>query len=280
MTIFLTILGILGKVILIALLVIVAGLVLLPVVYRVRITKSEDFVLKGTVRWLFGFLYVSFGLTGAEKKFIWDIRILGISLRKLLEKPKDGNKKKKKKKKKRKKKKAGPEYTEAAKKPTIPSRRVTTDYVWEKGVEPEFFEEEELSGFEKAARKLKEKREKFSLTFENICAKLDKAKEAMQAFGTIKPLVMNLLQHIRPRKIKGFLIFGFDSPANTGMLTGLLGCFLGWIPEKLEITPDFTQKRLECDVRIAGRIFIVYTVIQAVKILKTPEIKKLLKSRK
>jgi len=267
LTAVLAVIGKLFQILLIVVVVLLIGLAVLPVVYRIRVTKNGEFTAAGTVRWFFGLLHVSFSFK--DKKFTWENRILGIPIRKLLDKLRESRKKKKGKKKK--------EYTGAKKQPTIPSRKVTVDYEWEKGVEPDFFEEGELSGFERAVIHAKEAPGKIRFTFESLCDKLEKIKAGMAAFEEIKPYVLKLLTHLAPKKIKGYLTFGFDDPASTGMLLAVIGAFAGFVPEGLELTPDFTQKVFKCDVKITGRLFIIFTVVNVIKILTNPKIRKLMK---
>lgn len=70
----------------------------------------------------------------------------------------------------------------------------------------------------------------------------------------------NLLGHIRPRKLSGYLDFGFDDPSITGRVLGVLSVFLPQIGKTFDINPDFEKSHLECDITSSGRIYLFYLI--------------------
>lgn len=99
-------------------------------------------------------------------------------------------------------------------------------------------------------------------TYGNIKTKYQKlvSKETKHMIDVAKELLIRLLKHVRPRKIKSNLHFGFSQPHLTGQALGYiaLGCkFFGLNPEKLNITPDFDNKILEGNIKMKGRVSIV-----------------------
>ena len=70
----------------------------------------------------------------------------------------------------------------------------------------------------------------------------------------------NLLGHIRPRKLSGYLDFGFDDPSITGKVLGVLSVFLPQVGKTFDINPDFEKSHLECDITSSGRIYLFYIV--------------------
>ena len=70
----------------------------------------------------------------------------------------------------------------------------------------------------------------------------------------------NLLGHIRPRKLSGYLDFGFDDPSITGRVLGVLSVFLPQVGKTFDINPDFEKSHLECDITSSGRIYLFYLV--------------------
>lgn len=63
-----------------------------------------------------------------------------------------------------------------------------------------------------------------------------------------------ILKSIRPRKIKGELLFGTGAPDTTGYAFGIYGMLLPWLGKHINVTPDFTQSILEGDLYVAGHI--------------------------
>ena len=284
MAIFLQILSVVGFVLLIVLAIIAALIALilfLPVVYRVKLRKEESFDGAGSVRWLFGAVNFSFEFGADGVKTC--LKIFGIKLG-------IGNKNKN-----RPKKDNSDEYQPAKKQPTIrpgeivdesaddendtggissenEHRRdnIAADGASEKGIKHvgnEAFEE-------KAKPSLAEK---ISFTFKNICDKLKKIGELKRIFDKAKPVLIKLIKAILPRKISGYIEFGFDDPANTGMLLAVVSALCIPIPQKLRVTPDFEEKKFNCDVKIQGRIFIIVLLINIIRLIKIPEIKDLIK---
>lgn len=76
-----------------------------------------------------------------------------------------------------------------------------------------------------------------------------------------------LLKKIKPSKIEGNVIFGTGDPASTGQMIGLIAVLYGTIPEKLEIIPDFEEKKYEGTVLFRGKIRLVYALIVAGRLL-------------
>ena len=121
--------------------------------------------------------------------------------------------------------------------------------------------------------KIKASIEKIKLTIKKICDKIKKGsdflkKESTKAtirliFGKLK----NIIVHILPKKLKGYLIFGFDDPALTGEILGVASLFYPKYQKTFKLIPMFEQQVLEGKVQIKGRIVVAYLVWQVIKIL-------------
>ena len=70
----------------------------------------------------------------------------------------------------------------------------------------------------------------------------------------------NLLGHVRPRKLSGYLDFGFDDPSITGRVLGVLSVFLPQVGKTFDINPDFEKSHLECNITSSGRIYLFYLI--------------------
>ena len=87
----------------------------------------------------------------------------------------------------------------------------------------------------------------------------------------------NLLGHIRPRKLSGYLDFGFDDPSITGRVLGVLSVFLPQVGKTFDINPDFEKSHLECDITSSGRIYLFYLIYIAASTYFNKNIKYVLK---
>ena len=76
-----------------------------------------------------------------------------------------------------------------------------------------------------------------------------------------------VIAHVKPRRIRGDIKFGFDNPANTGEVLGVLGIIYPILPRKLTIIPNFTEAILEGWLEARGRIYGVFFLIQTLQIL-------------
>lgn len=107
-----------------------------------------------------------------------------------------------------------------------------------------------------------------------------KDKQVWQAFRDVKAEAIKLLKHIKPRKIKGYLHFGFDSPCTTGKLYGFICMFYTKLPKRFLLQADFENKVLDGDLLIKGRIQIYYLLIIALRLYRNDNLKQVMKKRR
>ena len=74
----------------------------------------------------------------------------------------------------------------------------------------------------------------------------------------IKKYLVGLVKHIAPKKIKGYVRYGFDEPCTTGQVTGYLSLMPFVYQKHFSVYPDFYEKVLEGDVTVKGRIILGY----------------------
>ena len=87
------------------------------------------------------------------------------------------------------------------------------------------------------------------------------------AIAHVLRMVMKMLKHLMPKSAKGDVLFGLESPADTGTVIGILSATMPVHKNSIRITPDFDRKVIEGEARISGRIFIGYLVVTAVRII-------------
>ncbi len=81
-----------------------------------------------------------------------------------------------------------------------------------------------------------------------------KADHMVSARGLLFRQFLYLLKHTKPRKLEGYLRFGFEDPSVTGYAMAVYGisCSI-WRP-RLSVEPDFEKQVLDCHVRLKGKI--------------------------
>lgn len=89
--------------------------------------------------------------------------------------------------------------------------------------------------------------------------------------------VKYLLRHILPEKLEGILTFGFEDPATTGQVLGILCVLAVFTGNHLEVNGNFEGKMLEGDVSIKGHIRLCHIAKSAISLLTDKNIRKTIK---
>lgn len=127
---------------------------------------------------------------------------------------------------------------------------------------------------------------KFCDTIKKICKNVNDLKEFIsddntkEAFGFLKKETLILLKHIRPRRIKGYVHFGFDDPSYTGNLLGLIYMILRGSPKEFRINPDFENKVFDGEIHAKGRVQCYLLLIIGIRLYKNDNLKLLLERRR
>ena len=246
-------------------LVLLALLLFTPFVYKVNVCKLEKFEAFGGVGWLFNLLHATFGFS--EGKLDWDLRIAGFSLKNKL----TGGKKKKKKPKKEKKQK---------KQPTImPGEKADKKVIKEAKAQAKA-EIKIKEGKKKPPKDIYEEGESEGGLPERIKNRIlslidmfKKIRAYTKAYEEVKPRIFKLIRHILPRKLEGWIRYGFDDPSMTGKTLAMICMFYPVIPEKMSIRPVFDQAVLEGEMTIKGRFFLFYLAWHGLKIYFNKQVK-------
>jgi len=74
--------------------------------------------------------------------------------------------------------------------------------------------------------------------------------------------IKRVIGHILPKKYRLHLLYGFEDPADTGMLTGLFFILFPTIPnsDMMKINPVFDKEMIQGEITIKGRIIIVVLI--------------------
>ena len=76
-----------------------------------------------------------------------------------------------------------------------------------------------------------------------------------------------------PRRITGKVLFGFEDPSLTGKILAAASLLCPLYKNKFQIIPVFDRTVLEGEVKLSGRIFGGYLLLQALLIYRCREVK-------
>lgn len=86
-----------------------------------------------------------------------------------------------------------------------------------------------------------------------------------------------LLRHTKPKRLAGYIRFGFDDPSTTGYAMAAYGILYPiWSP-KLSVEPDFEKQVLDCHILIKGKIRVWHFVRAALRMLLSGDVRRVIK---
>lgn len=150
-------------------------------------------------------------------------------------------------------------------------------------------EKSRSSFFEKIKSKIEKIRNTISSIVQKIRRLLHQKDELFGILGkpeTKRAIVFvwqklkQLLRHILPRKIKGYIAYGADNPATTGQVIGVISVLYAKTGKLLELRPNFEEKQLEADVELKGRMQIFTLLLIAGKVYFNKELRQAVKEIK
>lgn len=85
-----------------------------------------------------------------------------------------------------------------------------------------------------------------------------------------------LLKHIRPQKLKVKGRLGFDDPAQTGQVFGIIGMLMPIYGEHIQLEAVFDEKIMEGELYLSGRIRIGTLLWLAIRLMTRREVRRLI----
>lgn len=148
-------------------------------------------------------------------------------------------------------------------------------------------EDEKLSFFQKLLRKLQKLKDRIVEFFRRLKSRIIHIIETVDDLKKKKDLILGFIhnemnkegfrqtlsslkrlgRHVMPTKLKAELIFGTGDPCSTGQALGLIAVLYSFYGDKLNITPDFENKRLEGTLYARGRIRLGTILIIFIKLI-------------
>lgn len=121
-------------------------------------------------------------------------------------------------------------------------------------------------------KKLKNKKEKFEAIF--------LSKEGRATIRRIKVQAFKILKHLKFKKLRGRLHFGFDDPAITGKVLGMVSILYPIYRGSLKLEPDFNRAAIDGELYIRGRIRLFNLLLPVAKVKFDKGFNKMLKDIK
>jgi hypothetical protein len=118
---------------------------------------------------------------------------------------------------------------------------------------------------------LDEKSNEINKKYKKLEKKLNRYKKLWNLKCTVKTrkylkkYLPSLAKHIGPRRIKGYVHYGFGDPAKTGQITGYISLLPFVYQKGFSLRPDFYEKVIEADVNIKGYFMLGYILRIALK---------------
>lgn len=282
----LKIIGILLASVIGLLLLVTAVLLFVPVRYRLQGHKTEDYAVEAKVSWLLHLVRARIEYT-SESKLFYEVRILWF-LFLSSDEAWNAAKEEKQKRNAEEKTKKPKEITPLTKKQTVSKENNFSAEEPADTSQPET-ETEKKNWFEKILEKIRtilqtvrEKCRAIKKTIETLWKKADtvvaflKDETNKAAFRTSWTTLVQILKHLGPTKIRGYLAFGMEDPATTGYILAVLGIFYGKYGKSFSIRPNFEEKQLESELKAKGRIRMSRLLYLVWKLWRNKEFKGLL----
>lgn len=124
--------------------------------------------------------------------------------------------------------------------------------------------------------------DKIKNIWENISYYMDllREEETKLLFSHVMFRLGKILKNIRPRRIRGQVLFGTGSPDTTGYAYGVYGMLSPSLGNRLLVMPDFTRAVLEGDIYLAGHITVFTLLWNVLKVLLDKKTQRFIKKMK
>ena len=139
-----------------------------------------------------------------------------------------------------------------------------------------------LGALAKSIKAVEGAMKKLRVLFEKISEYINfiNRKSTRRAFKKMKYIVIRVVKHVFPKRIRGKIDFGFEEPHLTGQALGGIAMaydMFGIDPEEVEVFPHFDKEMIDARLGYRGRIFIVFLLYYAIKFFVDPDIRKTMK---
>ncbi len=94
-----------------------------------------------------------------------------------------------------------------------------------------------------------------------------------KALRIIKKRALKILKHVRPKKLEGYVHFGFDDPFYTGEALAAASAFYPLYGGKIILNPDFSGEALDGELKASGRVRIGTVLYHGLLTILSPDVR-------
>lgn len=120
-----------------------------------------------------------------------------------------------------------------------------------------FFIKDKINIFKTRLKSIKKRLGQFDKKKKKIFKSIKDEKNRL-AIKILFKLLIKLLKHILPQRVKGRVEFGFEDPATTANIVGYISLLHPKYYKRVEIIPVFNNEIIDINLDIRGRIQLVY----------------------
>ena len=120
-----------------------------------------------------------------------------------------------------------------------------------------FFIKDKINIFKTRLKSIKKRLGQFDKKKKKILKSIKDEKNRL-AIKILFKLLIKLLKHILPQRVKGRVEFGFEDPATTANIVGYISLLHPKYYKRVEIIPVFNNEIIDINLDIRGRIQLVY----------------------
>ena len=120
-----------------------------------------------------------------------------------------------------------------------------------------FFIKDKINIFKTRLKSIKKRLGQFDKKKKKIFKSIKDEKNRL-AIKILFKLLIKLLKHILPQRVKGRVEFGFEDPATTANIVGYISLLHPKYYKRVEIIPVFNNEIIDINLDIRGRIQLIY----------------------
>ena len=122
-----------------------------------------------------------------------------------------------------------------------------------------FFIKDKINIFKTRLKSIKKRLGQFDKKKKKIFKSIKDEKNRL-AIKILFKLLIKLLKHILPQRVKGRVEFGFEDPATTANIVGYISLLHPKYYKRVEIIPVFNNEIIDVNLDIRGRIQLIYII--------------------
>ena len=136
---------------------------------------------------------------------------------------------------------------------------------------------------EQLIEKIENSTEKMEEKIDDLSCRLNKidrfisAECTQNSIALARRMLVSVLKHMAPKRVKGKIHFGLDKPSATGKILGYASAFYPLYADDIQIEPDFENKVIEGNLDLKGRIQLYIFVFWALRMILCKDVRKLIK---